>query len=165
MSPVGCCWAAIPHHLWFLPNVVPSPISRLPSHQLPIHALFAPGVNGLFLESKLLPSIPYVLPWLPYGFHISSMRVSLPHVQLGHPDCFRSHNKSPFPWSCVASHQLSPRLIFLLPLTGCIEGFFEAKKGIKNATENENSISKSFDSKSVIIWTSPGTMNGIVRKV
>ena len=34
--------------------------------------------------------------------------------------------------------------------TGCIEGFSEAKKGIKNATESENSISKFCDSKSVI---------------
>ena len=36
------------------------------------------------------------------------------------------------------------------PCTGCLEGFFEAKKGIKNSMESENSISKFCNSKSVI---------------
>ena len=34
--------------------------------------------------------------------------------------------------------------------TGCIEGFFETKKGIKNATESVKLVSKFCDSKSVI---------------
>ena len=34
--------------------------------------------------------------------------------------------------------------------TGCVEGFFEAEKGIKNAIGSENSISKLCASKSVI---------------
>ena len=41
----------------------------------------------------------------------------------------------------IISLSVSPMISCGTTCTGCIEGFFETKKGIKNATESENSIS------------------------